>query len=527
MASVSKEGNLIKVRWDRDDWLKGLLPEASQGGTDSREGSGFSAQKAVNPWRDIGYIQPGYNGVADSGMGNITTDAIIKNIAVSGSSAYPIEDNVNVHKMNAVTGSIQNASGFPHAIGTSLSGHGGHADFVGSDIITYTISGTDYVFYSWNDGTDGDVGRLSLPNTFADDYMSASATGGAVLDDSFPHPMIVGDDDILYIANGSEIVAYDGPNNTAATLAFSVPNGYTITSFAKSPNYLVVFCSTKTAYDSAPGEAFAYFWDYASEDATFKYDLNAAYVNGGFSYKGTTGCFVQRTSQSSNRSFMLVFTGGGFETVASFRQKIPGHGGVAIMDEMVIFNAGFFDEGTSSIYAYGRLLKGFDNALNQIGLLDGTGVEGCAYATGYDSLFASAGGTDAELQKFISNYQDGASFYTGLANIDFGRYGQGKVVGVKVVYKDTVSAGREFTLSLNTDSSGVTTNTRGTQTTLLSNVTATDTLIEHIDFASDGTELPQFSNSIGIYADWADGDADEAHIIHSVEVFIEPVSTSS
>jgi len=523
MATVSKEGNLIKVRWDRADWLKGLLPEASEGGTAYREGDGFSSQLAVNPWRTVGYIQPGYNGINDSGVANITNDATIKNICVSGSNAYAIENNVLLHKMNSVTGTIASGGGFPHTIVPH-----GHSSAVGSDVITYSIAGVDYIFYSWNDNTDGDVGRLTqIGATFDDDYMSTVPTGAAVLNKSYPHPMIVGDDDILYIANGPNIVAYDGPNDTAATLAFQLPDGFIITSFAKTPNYLVVFCSTKTSFDSTPGQSFAYFWDYASEDATFKYDLNCSYVNGGFSYKGTVGVFGQRTSLSRNRSFLMLFNGSVFETVASFRQKIPGHGGVSIVDEMILFNAGFFDEGTSRIYFYGKLLKGFDNALNQIGSIAGSDPEGVMYATGYDTYFASAGATGGELQKYISKFQDAASFKTGLKDIDFGRYGMGKIVDVKVTYKDKITDGKAFTLQINSDSSGTTTDTRGTLTTLVSSATTQDTLVEHYEFDSSGAELPQITNSVGIQASWGSEDKSETHTIHSVEVFIEPVSTSS
>jgi hypothetical protein len=524
MATVSKEGNLIKVRMDRSDFLKGLLPDFSQNFA-FREGDGLSVSAGVNPWRSIGYLEPGFNATDVTNMASITDNAIIRNIATpnTGEFAYGIENSTKLHQLTSNTGAV-NAT--PHTI----TAHGGHTGVEGSDVVAYSIGGTEYIFYSWNDDTDGDVGRYNLgtwttAGNFDDDYMSTVPTGAAALTSGVPHPMIVGSDDILYIGNGSEIVAYDGPNDTAATLAFKVPDGYTITSFSKTANHLVVFCSTRTSYTAEQGQSYAFFWDYASEDADYKYDLNCNYVNGAFSYKGTVGVFGVRPSFASNRSFIMLYNGSQFETVASFPQKIPGHGGVDIIDNQIVFNAGGVS-GTNRIYTYGALLKGFDNALNCIEICGGATAEGVLASTIY-SIHLASSGANGELQSFSTDYAANATAYSGLKDIDFGRYGQGKVVDVKVVYKSKVTDGRAFTLTLNTDSSGTITDARGTTTTLLSSATSLDTLIKHYEFASDGTELPQFSNSVGIGFAWGSGTASEAHSIQSVEIFIEPVSTES
>jgi hypothetical protein len=532
MASISKQGGDIVARWDRDDWLAGLMPGASSGGTDSREGNGFSSQLAINPWRTVGYIQPGFAAADVANMSDITASATIKNIAVASGSAYGIENNVKLHKLNQTTGEVIATAGWPHTIGSSLDAGeihatGSHTTFVGSDVITYSISGTDYVFYSWNDGTDGGVGRLTPSGpTFEDDYLLASATGGAVLNKDYPHPMIVSNfNDTLYIANGPNIVAYDGPTNTAATLAFQAPNGYIITSFAETANYLVVFCSTKQTSDNEPGKSLALFWDRSGPRSTYSYDLKCSYVNGAFSFKGSVGIFGQRPTLARNRSFMMIFNGTEFDTVKSFREKIPGHGGVTVMDEMILFNAGFLDSGTSRIYSYGKLVDGFDNSLNMIGSILGVDSEGVMFATSTSTYIASAGTTSGELQSFSANYEDSANFFTGLKNIPFPSGKMGRVREVRVVYKDEVTSGRQFTLSLNSDSSGTTTEQRGTLTTIVSAETSLVGLKKRYGWRSDGTPLPMFENSLGLRMNWANGSASEAHVIHSVEVFIEIVNS--
>lgn len=527
MASVSDEGGLIKVSFGPDDWYKGLIPTHGVSDSGYREGDGLSWSLAVNPWRELGYLAPGFQNDDVTNMGDITNNATIKNITVAAGDAYAIEDATLLHQLDELTGEVTNTGSWPHTITPH-----GHLAATGSDVITYSIGGIEYVFYSWNDDTDGDVGRLTPSGpTFDDDYMSTVPTGAAVLNKDYPHPMIVGAGDILYIANGAEIVAYDGPNDTAATLAFKVPDGFIITSFARSANFLVVFCSTKTTYDASPGQSQAFFWDYASEDATYKYDLNCAYVNGGFSFKGSVGVFGQRQSFSSNRSLLMMFDGGSFETVASTRERIPGHGGVGIMDEMIIWNAGDFGGlGTSRVYSYGKIAKGFDNALNQIGTGGGNEAEGVLFPTGSSfntGILASTGGSSGELNRFYQSFQTSALAYSGLKNIDFGRYGQGKVVDVKVVYRDTVTDGQAFTLKLNTDSQGTTTNTRGTFTTLVNGDTSLDTLIKHYETDSSGAEFPQFSNSIGFTCSWSGSNDTETHMIRNIDIYIEPVSTSS
>lgn len=525
MASVTKEGKLIKVRFDKSDWLRGIVNGGNAYSFDSLEGDGLTYVISMNPNRYPGYLAPGFEYADVTNMSSITNNATIKNIAQSvagGGFGYGIENNSKFHQINTLTGAITATGGYPRTLaGTSP---------VGSDVVRYMISGTEYIFASYNENTNGYIARLAVSaGTWTDPFTPGS--GSLTLNKNYPHPMIVGDDDILYIANGREIVAYDGVANVASTLAFSVPDGFIITSFAKHPNFLVVFCSTKTAYDSAPGSSYAFFWDYASADATYKYDLNCAYVNGAFSFKGNLGVFGQRQSFSRNKSLMMMFNGSIFETVATFVEQIPGHGGVDIVDEMILFSAGDFGNlGAGRIYSYGSLGKGYDNALQQIGSGGGTeggGVlfaTGSSYTTGYLASFGSSGG---ELNVFNSGFGDSSTFYTALKDIDFGRYGMGKVVGVKVVYKDKVTTGKTFSFGLNTDSSGTTVDIRGTQTTIVDQKTSQATLVEHYELGAGGIELPQITNSIGIWGTWSGGVKSEAHTIHSVEIFIELVSTTS
>ena len=84
---------------------------------------------------------------------------------------------------------------------------------------------------------------------FDDDMMSTSAASplaGSDLTDgqNAEHPMIVGDDDVLYIGSGRYLHGYDGQVGNAGTFyskVLTLPLGYIITSMQTYNNYLVIF----------------------------------------------------------------------------------------------------------------------------------------------------------------------------------------------------------------------------------------------------------------------------------------------
>jgi hypothetical protein len=526
MTSVSKEGKLIKVRFDKDDWMRGIVTAGSAYTYTTLEGDGLTYVVSVDPFRHLGYLQPGFEYAEVTNMSSITNNKVIENITntVSGDgSAYGIENSTQFHQINALSGAITDDTNYPYTLaGTSP---------VGSDVITYSISGTEYVFASYNEATNGYIARLDVATGIASGWTDpfSPATGSLTLNKNYAHPMIVGDDDILYIANGNEIVAYDGVADVASTLTFSVPDGLIITSFAKTPNYLAVFCSTKTSYDAAPGTSYCFFWDYSSEDATYRYDLNCAYVNGAFTYKGTVGVFGQRQGFTRSKSLLMLFNGSIFETVESFQERIPSHGGVDIMDELIIWNAGDFTGlGTSRVYTYGSVGKGYPNSLQKIGAAGGLYGEGVLFASGsaYTSGYLVSSKNGGELNLLSGGYSDSSLVYSALKDIDFGRYGFGKVVDVKVVYKSKITDGASFDLILNTDSNPTTIDQRGSPTYLVNNATTQETLVQHYLNDYQGLVLPEFSNSIGFSASWGSGGT-EAHAIHSIEIFIEPITSPS
>lgn len=397
----TKDGGII--RWDESDWLAGLIPQfADKSFTINSFNKGFSWAVSMNPYLYPGYISPGAN---PTNLINVAAvDTIQKNGVTSGSSAYTIGGD-NIQKIDLITNTISYAGSTPFH---SITAHSGHTSPLGQDICIYYVSGTKYAFYSWNDNTDGDIGRFDLNTTFDDDYMSAVPTGKAVLGIN-PHPMIVGDDDKLYIGDGRNLHAYDGSIDTLQVNRLVLPVGYIITTMTKTANYLVVF-AYRPSSDSGSyykSESTAFFWDYVSEDPTYKYNIQGNYVNGAFNYKGVPGCFS--TGQNGNLlnnkiSKLHLLSGSGFSPILSFPDSIPEHGGVEVADDSITWNAG------GTIYQYGSPLVGFGNAINIIAKGSGTTTGGLLKYFVNNSMYVSTGTTTSGgLQVLNAGFDSGAT----------------------------------------------------------------------------------------------------------------------
>jgi hypothetical protein len=96
---------------------------------------------------------------------------------------------------------VANATIWPHTIDKgTVTGEDGE------DVCYYKTN----LYYSYNhSGSAGDVGKYDMATTFDDDYMSTTPTNFAALQNA-PHQMIVGGDDVMYIANGMYIAYLDG-----------------------------------------------------------------------------------------------------------------------------------------------------------------------------------------------------------------------------------------------------------------------------------------------------------------------------
>jgi hypothetical protein len=524
MAEIiaTKEGGII--RFDQSDWLSGLVPtHGSSVATNAKGLRGLFIARGIDPFRKPGYLMPGPYGTDVANVASI--DAIIKNGVVNGTDVYMTEAATKLQKMSVSGGvyTVANSGAWPHTI-TVGGSHTGHTTVTGEDVLLTSIGGTKRLLYSWNDNTDGDVGSFDLNATFDDDYMSTVPTSGAVLSKSYPHPMIEGDDGIAYIANGNNVASFNGTIFNPA--AINIPADFVVTSFAKTPSYLVMF-AYKQAGNAGAGntpyrtEAKAFFWDYISATYTYAITLPGNYVAGGFIYnENLVGCFVQgRSADLYNTKFSQLLLGNqsGFDSVFSFTDNVPEFGGVCVDNKIIRWNS------QGVIYQYGTPHIGYDSIAGKITeVIGGTSNGGLLKNFFSNNLFASAGATTAGgLQLLTTGYYFQSLWSTPIISPPImDEYRKFRVTAIKVWWGEAASGGQLFTLALHT-------NRGATSTTIVSNLAtiASPSYMTRYELDSSGNPLPVFE-SISISGQYGSGDSPTAipPYVETIEIYFEKVA---
>jgi len=203
---------------------------------------GLSRKQLVGS-SSVNYI-PGYNQINQAGTATsvnlfspfFLTQGLVPTALTNGTQAGAVSDlvrsfletvasdgfyySVGVDKFYQSTyDTVTNAGAWPHTI-DKAAGTGGDAE----DVVEYQGN----LYYSYNhSGTAGDIGKFDLSSTFDDDWGSTVPSGAATLQDA-PHQMVVGGNDILYIANGQYVASYDG--TTLIPQALQLPTSSTVQS---------------------------------------------------------------------------------------------------------------------------------------------------------------------------------------------------------------------------------------------------------------------------------------------------------
>lgn len=370
-----------KIIFSGEDWTLGLNSQSTGGATVSLvNGASIASATSFNPHRPNGIASPGY------GMGTVTNVSAVTGPIVGGiNKQTDLQKGILVQSTNGLiqeitysTSTITNGGGtFPHTIDHA------HTAETGEDIVAYSVGSTRYAFYSFRDNTDWDIGRYDYVTTFVDNYMSTVAatplaapylTGGK----SAPHPMIVGADDVLYIADRNFLHGFDGQvggNGTFEAAILTLPAGYIITSFTKTQSYLILYAyrADQTADDgSTNAEATAFFWNYIDPDPSQVIDLNDNYVNGGFLFNGQPACFTTGRPQEgwegttlNKKADLRIYDGSGFPSIVSFDGTLPAYRGVDVLADEILWNSG------GAIFSYAEKIKGNGWKLNKTSAASG------------------------------------------------------------------------------------------------------------------------------------------------------------
>lgn len=524
MAKITAD----KIIWDAQDWVQGLNEQYGIESANKNIGKTFNSVQSINPYRVIGYVMPGY--LPSSLTNNSVVDAVIKksvSFNVYGKE-YGITSTKKLVEFSSTA--ITNAGIWPHTVQYDS------ADVTSmQDVIVYSskvssAGGTDptspRVFYSWNSSTKSTwgVGMWALFDVdFYDDFMTTrpatplSPTTGAYRN---PHPMIVGDDDLLYIGDGPRLHAFDGQYASDDDGKFydsvlTIPGTYYIKSFAKYNNFLLIFADENregTAYSS---NAKVFFWDYLSLDVTYVKDLNDNLVSEAFLYKNTVGCFTSGRKYDtglSNTGKIQLFNGNNFEPAVFFNDTVPTRGGVNVSADQIRWNS------SGKMYAYGNNL-GLPQTLNIIG--KGTGTTSGMLSDGSGTLLMSSGTTTSGgLQSFSANYDYSAYFQTTSVQPNFGSRKKGRIKRVKLIFGNINGATADkVTVKLYYDRGG-------SNVTIASNIQeiTANTLILEYEHDSSGNPLPDFE-SVSLRVEWGEGTVHtSAPWIQSAEIEYETIN---
>lgn len=467
-----------KIIFDQSDFLSGMHPAFSSGVTSTpiprASNQMLTFSSGMNPYRYFGYASPGF-APTDVTNVSVVTGTPIRKIVMAAESGtyygYGINSGALVFEIDADTGALSNAGAWPHTI-TATSG----AE-EGLDVVVYSakVGGTKAprIFYSYNNNgaTSGDalwdVGMYALDgSTFDDDFMTTAPATPLDADDSsttssasdrMPHPMIVGDDDILYIGDGNFLHGYDGSSaadNDGKFFAqvLTLPSTFRITAFAKYQSRLAIFgyyqpdplasANPSSFYNTV---AKVFWWDYLNLDPYDADDLNDNYVSCAVEYQGTIACFTQGRKPvplSNQFAKMLIYNGSEFETVTMFDKNAPVNGGAEVVGDTIMWNS------QGQIMQYGSPYPGFPNGLNKACNGSGTVSNGALRSISTTLQLASTGiTTTGGLQKITSGFGTG-SFATSVVQPNFPPGQYGRVQSVKIAFAATASGGRVLDLYL-------------------------------------------------------------------------------
>lgn len=346
------------IRFDSKDWLAGLHPQESTG-INHQLFNGFTSQRSIDPYKNLGYLQPGNN------LEDVTNVSVVDSLIIAGvedldhnNKTYLLSAS-KLHELETFNTVLTNTGSYPHTITG--------ANF-GQDLEFYHEGTANHIYYSYNKASGGDIGRLTAPTTFDDDYWTA-VLGGQALNEKFPHPMIIGDDGFLYIADGDKMHALDGSSSpgTAIDEVFSLPDsGFVIKGFAKlQPRTLVIFAE-KNVDSNFKGQVFAYFWDYLNSAPFQIINLGDDSVNAPFEYRGTIGCFTRSFSPYITESKLKIWDGLNFNKQLNFEGNLPHNNGVEVIDKAIYWLSG------RRLYSFGSPFSSIPLSFNSINRTKGT-----------------------------------------------------------------------------------------------------------------------------------------------------------
>lgn len=258
--------------------------------------------------------------------------------------------------LNEYDVNLAETSGAPN--GYSYVDHSGHTPVASTkdidDIVFTDLDGVEWVIYSWEDSTDGDVAimKTSNPSARVDGWYSLVTE--SALTKGVPHKILQAPNGEICITNGDEIAqiqcaggldTFDSSDTQLdpAVPFLSVGVGWQANSIANYKSYLAVGASTTTAISSngsGRGQCRLFLFDGTSATPQYVFDIPDNYLNAIF-FDGTTLWVM--TNGRNNTYKIWEFTGTAvkkaYESAMPLLNQIPTQGNFETVQDSMIFGS--------------------------------------------------------------------------------------------------------------------------------------------------------------------------------------------
>lgn len=377
---------------------------------------------AIDLMTDTGTIQPGPTigtSVSGSGLSQLLKKTYWYDSG-SQTTSFSIENGTKIHKQDAVDSALDSGFGnFPITV-TGAGSHSGHSTFVLEDIVIYKISGTAYVFASYNDGTDGDVLQSTLDGGTVDlDYMSTIPTSGAVLG-KFPHKLVIGENGFMYITDGPSIHKFDGSVFTPS--AIDLPAGWIIYDAINSNGFMWILAQRDFNYPNSAGvkparEAKVFQWNYVSNRGN---DFSGFEKPSPFTLDGSNqvkciflhdGDLHTFNTAANNRTQLRRFDGSGFKIIWDEPGDITpiGRGGIASRYGQIIWGT----PNSGDVFTFGKIPGLLESdVFNKMGYTQQGGTGAIINSPSSNTLISSYNGSSTYSLNLFSGYYASSTIAT-------------------------------------------------------------------------------------------------------------------
>lgn len=349
----------------------------------------FASAQGINTLSTVGVLTPGLAPGTNLDTGSASGNRITKFLAsdISGvQGVYAAEEGPKVHFILGDGSSFNDVSfgfGFPvtlaaegtHAAGTP------HSSRVCADILISKFSGSELIYVSYNDSSDGDIARFDVTGgAGVDEDWFSTTTGGAVLQRNVPHPMVVGENGLFYVADRNAIHKYDDGASATTMSVIDLPADWVIYDLLPYKGYLWVLAVQERATgsvwppsshtDLVVRKAGVFLWNYQGRKSSefTGFEKGTPYILD--SVSRAPALFLQEgmphvmTLGSNFRTQLRRFTGTEFQVVWEEPGDIlPVRGGVTTYFNNILWT----DRQTGNLYTFGRMARNLPETFNMIG----------------------------------------------------------------------------------------------------------------------------------------------------------------